>query len=430
MEFRKVLALRGPNIWANFPVLEAWVDLQELKDSPSDILSGFNERIMAWLPTMIEHRCSVGQRGGFFERLRRGTYQGHILEHVTLELQSLAGVPTGFGRARETSEDGVYKVAIEYVEEELCRACLETGRRLLDAAVKDLPFDVTAEVATLRELAQQVCLGPSTGAIVRAAVKPGHSGPPAEYRKAWFNWDTEPSSGGFWPPKPIAPAPMAEAIAQDKELTRSLLRSMGVPVPVGRPVTDADDAWAAAQEIGGPVVVKPQYGNQGRGVTTNLTTREQVASAFNAAREETRYVLVERYAPGADYRLLVVGDRVVAAARREPAQVLGDGRLTIRQLVDEVNRDPRRGDDHATVLSKIKLDSVSLDVLGEQGFTPDSIAAGRSASHHPPQCEFEHRRHGGRCDRPGPSRCGRPGDRSGQNGRLGRGRGRRDCPGH
>jgi cyanophycin synthetase len=374
MEFRKVLALRGPNIWANFPVLEAWVDLKELKDSPSDILPGFNERLMAWLPTMIEHRCSIGERGGFFERLRRGTYQGHILEHVTLELQSLAGVPTGFGRARETSEDGVYKVAIEYVEEELCRACMETGRRMLDAAVKDLPFDVTAEVAKLRELAQQVCLGPSTGAIVRAAVKRG-----IPVRR--LNSESLVQLGYGARQRRILAAQtdrtgaVAEAIAQDKELTRSLLRSMGVPVPNGRPVTDAEDAWAAAQEIGGAVVVKPQYGSQGRGVATNLTTREQVVAAFNAAREETSYVLVERYAPGADYRLLVVGDRVVAAARREPAQVLGDGRSTVRQLINAVNRDPRRGDDHATVLSKIKLDSVSLNVLGEQGYTPDSTPA-------------------------------------------------------
>ncbi len=374
MEFRKVLALRGPNYWANFPVLEAWVDLKELKDSPSDILPGFNERLMAWLPTMIEHRCSIGERGGFFERLRRGTYQGHILEHVTLELQSLAGVPTGFGRARETSEEGVYKVAIEYKEEELCRACLETGRRLLDAAVRDLPFDVTAEVAKLRELAQQVCLGPSTGAIVRAAVKRG-----IPVRR--LNSESLVQLGYGARQRRILAAQtdrtgaVAEAIAQDKELTRSLLRSMGVPVSEGRPVTDAEDAWAAAQQIGGAVVVKPQYGSQGRGVTTNLTTREQVIAAFNAAREETRWVLVERYAPGADYRLLVVGDRVVAAARREPAQVLGNGRSTIRQLVDEVNRDPRRGDDHATVLSKIKLDSVSLNVLGEQSYTPESIPA-------------------------------------------------------
>src|SRR5437588_832999 len=144
MEILKVLTLRGPNVWANFPVLEAWVDLGSLKDSPSDELHGFNERLMAWLPSMIEHRCSIGERGGFFERLRRGTYQAHILEHVTIELESLAGTEVGFGRARETSEEGVYKVAVEYEEETLARACLDAGKELLDAAVRNLPYDVTA----------------------------------------------------------------------------------------------------------------------------------------------------------------------------------------------------------------------------------------------------------------------------------------------
>src|SRR3954468_23470353 len=158
MDIRKVLVLRGPNYWANFPVLEAWVDLQELKDSPSDELPGFNERLMAWLPTMIEHRCSVGERGGLFERLRRGTWQGHILEHVTLELQTLAGNDVGYGRARETSEDGVYKVAVRYQEEDLARACLASARELCLAAVYDRPFDVTAEVARLRELNHRVRL--------------------------------------------------------------------------------------------------------------------------------------------------------------------------------------------------------------------------------------------------------------------------------
>src|SRR5438067_750901 len=152
MEFRKVLALRGPNVWANYPVLEAWVDLGALKDSASDELPGFNERLMAWLPTMVEHRCSVGTRGGFFERLRRGTYQAHILEHVTLELQSLAGCTVWFGRARETSEEGVYKVAVEYHEETFARACLHAARALCLAAVYDRPFDVAAEVGRLRTL--------------------------------------------------------------------------------------------------------------------------------------------------------------------------------------------------------------------------------------------------------------------------------------
>src|SRR3954453_2615511 len=169
MEFRKILALRGPNVWARFPVLEAWVDLGPLKDSPSDEIPGFNERLMSWLPTMIEHHCSIGERGGFFERLRRGTYQAHILEHVTLELQELLGMPVGYGRAREMSEDGVYKVVVQYREEEVARACLYTARELCLAAVYARPFDVAAEVEKLRGLAHRTLLGPSTAAIVAAA---------------------------------------------------------------------------------------------------------------------------------------------------------------------------------------------------------------------------------------------------------------------
>ena len=173
MEIRKVLVLRGPNYWANFPVLEAWVDLRELKDSPSDMILGFNERLMAWLPTMIEHRCSEGHRGGFFERLRRGTWQGHIMEHVALELQSLAGNEVGFGRTRETTEEGVYKVAVEFVEEAVGKASLDAALRCCLAAVYDRPFDVAAEVARLRKLAELTQLGPSTNSIVQAALARG-----------------------------------------------------------------------------------------------------------------------------------------------------------------------------------------------------------------------------------------------------------------
>ncbi len=169
MEIRKVLSLRGPNIWADFPVLEAWVDLGALKDRASDELPGFNDRLKAWLPSMIEHRCSIGERGGFFERLRRGTYLAHILEHVVLELQTLAGSDCGFGRTRESNEDGVYKVAIEHHDEALCRAALEAGRDLCLAAVNDQPFDVAETVKRLRSLYENSRLGPSTGAIVAAA---------------------------------------------------------------------------------------------------------------------------------------------------------------------------------------------------------------------------------------------------------------------
>ena len=374
MEFRKILTLRGPNIWAKFPVLEAWVDLGALKDSPSNELPGFNDRLMAWLPSMIEHRCSIGERGGFFERLRRGTYQAHILEHVTLELQTLAGADVGFGRARETSEDGVYKVAIEYEYEEFGKASLHTGRELCLAAVYDRPFDIAAEVQKLRALHQSVRYGPSTGSIVEAATKRG-----IPTRR--LNNDSLVMLGQGARQKRINTAEtsntsaIAEAIAQDKELTRALLQQVSIPVPDGRPVVSADDAWAAAQEIDAPVVVKPRYGNHGHGVTTNLMTREQVVAAYEHASDGGYSVVLERFAPGDDYRLLVVGGKLVAAARREPARVIGDGESTVAELVDEVNRDPRRSNDHSTVLSKIVLDPIALATLAEQGYHLDSVPA-------------------------------------------------------
>ncbi len=372
MEIRKVLVLRGPNYWANFPVLEAWVDLGPLKDSPSDSLPGFNERLMAWLPTMIEHRCSIGERGGFFERLRRGTYQGHIFEHVSLELQSLAGTEVGFGRTRETAEEGVYKVAIEYLDEAMAKASLDVARRLCHAAVYDQPFDVAAEIEQLRKVALQNQLGPSTGSIVKAALARGI---PARR----LNTGSLVQFGYGSRQRRILAAEsdrtgaIAEAIAQDKELTRTLLRAVGVPVPEGRAVESADDAWAAAEEIGLPVVVKPQYGNQGKGVATNLNCKQQVTAAYAAAHEIESTILVEQFVPGGDYRLLVIGDRMVAAARREPAQVIGDGEHTVAQLVERVNQDPRRAEDHATCLSKIPIDAVALGVLADQGLTPDSV---------------------------------------------------------
>ena len=313
-------------------------------------------------------------------RLRTGTYHGHILEHVTLELQSLAGTPVGFGRARETHEEGVYKVAIEYEDESLARACLDAAQQMLAAAVHDKPYDVHAEIARLRTLAQNVCLGPSTAAIVAAARARGiparrlNSGSLVQFgfgknQRRILAAETDRTGA------------VAQEIAQDKDLTRALLRPAGIPVAEGRPVDSAADAWVAAQEIGVPVVVKPQYGNQGRGVATNLRTREQVLAAYEAACAESAgsSVMVERYAPGDDYRLLVVGDKVVAAARREPAQVVGDGVSTIVDLVARVNTDPRRGEDHATALSKIQLDAVSPRSSGRSGLRLEFRSPGRRA---------------------------------------------------
>jgi cyanophycin synthetase len=372
MDFRRIWTLNGPNYWANFPVLEVLVDLGDLRDRSSELIPGFNDRLRSWLPTLVEHRCSVGERGGFFQRLERGTYMAHILEHVTLELQALAGSSCGYGRARELEEDGVYRVAIQFEEEPLARACLETGRQLILAAVHDAPFDVAAEIVRLKEMAYDVRLGPSTFAIVKAAKARGipfrrlnrHSlvqlGIGAKARRI-CTAETDRTSA------------IAEAVAQDKELTRLLLKSAGVPVPDGRTVASADEAWEAAQALGLPVVVKPQFGNHGRGVQTDLRTREQVAKAYETARAESEYLMVEQFIEGIDHRVLVVGDRMIAAAIRHPAHVIGDGTSTITQLVAEVNRDPRRSDGHSTVLSLIKLDPIGLEVLVEQGFTPDSV---------------------------------------------------------
>ena len=373
MEFRKILTLRGPNLWANFPALEAWVDLGPYNDSCSSEIPGFNERIKRWLPSMISHRCSVGEVGGFFQRLDRGTYPAHILEHVTIELQCLCGADVGFGRARAIDEAaGLYRVVVEFEQEELGHACLHAAREILLAALNGQEIDIAAKLAELRALAHDVRLGPSTRSIVEAAHRRGipvrringqnlvQLGYGSRQRKIWTAETDQTSS-------------IAEAIAKDKQLTRQMLQVVGVPTPEGRTVSSAEDAWEAAEEIGVPVVVKPQDGNFGRGVATNLRTREQVIKAYELAKPEGDGVIVEKYAEGSDFRLLIVGDKMVAAARREPANVVGDGQRTIRELVEIENRNPLRSDGHATSLSFLPLDGLSLEVLASQGVTPDSV---------------------------------------------------------
>ncbi len=374
MTIRRTNILRGPNVWANFPVIEIVIDLAELRDTSSEMIPGFNERLQTWLPSLIEHRCSVGERGGFFERLRRGTYMAHILEHVSLELQTLAGSEVGFGRARELDEDGVYRVAVEYRDENVGVAAIESGRQLILAAVRNEPFDVAAAVAALRELVHEHCLGPSTQGIVDAAKACGipairlnsgslvQLGYGSRHRRIWTA-ETDRTSA------------IGESIAQDKELTRQLLQTIGIPVPRGRVVASREEAWEVAQEIGLPVVVKPQYGNHGRGVITNLRSQAEVLHAYDTARKEESTVMVESFFEGDDYRMLVIGNNLVAAARRQPAQVVGDGVSTVKQLVDVVNQDPRRSDGHSTVMSHIPLDDVSLAVLQQQGMSIDSNPA-------------------------------------------------------
>ncbi|WP_251863828.1 cyanophycin synthetase [Achromobacter sp. Marseille-Q4962] len=375
IEFLDVVALRGPNIWTYRPVLEAWVDIGELEDYPSNTIPGFYERLTAWLPTLIEHRCSPGVRGGFLQRLKEGTWPGHILEHVTLELQNLAGLPGGFGKARETSTRGVYKVVVRAWQEQVTRTALQEARNLVMAAIEDRPFDVEAAVARLRGLVDRHCLGPSTACIVDAAddrdipyirlfegnlVQFGYG---SRQRRIWTA-ETDRTSA------------IAEGISRDKDLTKELLATCGVPVPEGRLVENEDDAWEAAQDIGLPVVIKPYDGNHGRGVFTNLLTREEIVSAYRVAVEEGSGVIVERFVPGNEHRLLVVGDRMVAAAAGEPAWVTGDGVSTVEELIDlQLNTDPRRGRTENHPLNPVRLDSAATLEIARQGLAADSVPA-------------------------------------------------------
>ena len=365
-------ALRGPNIWANFPVLEVWVDLGELKDTSSEMMPGFNERLMSWLPTMIEHRCSIGERGGFFERLRRGTYLAHILEHITLEVQSLAGNEVGYGRARETYKEGIYRVVIEFLDETVCRESLAISRELCLAAIYDTPFDVDYHINRLKEIVHDSCLGPSTQSVVTAATM--RDIPHIrlnEYNLVQLGYGSKQKR--ILATETIKTSAVSEAIAQDKELTRILLSEAGVPVPEGHPVENLESAQQAAKDIGAPVVVKPQYGNQGKAVSTNLITAAEIATAYEAALNIDSSILVEKHIEGDDYRLLVVGDKMVAASRRDPAQVIGDGLSTIRELVEKANEDPRRSNGHATSMTHMKINTVVESTLAQQGYTAESI---------------------------------------------------------
>jgi len=383
IKFLEIRYLRGPNIWTYRPVIEAIVDIGELEDFPSNTLPGFVDRLKAFLPSLIEHRCSYGERGGFLRRLDEGTWPAHILEHVSLELQNLAGMPGGFGKARETPVRGVYKVAIRAWHEEVTRCCLEAGRELVLAAIEDKPFDVAANVERLRDMAERKLLGPSTGCIVEAATSKERRIPAirmlASGNLVQLGYGAR--SRRIWTAETDRTSAIAETISRDKDLTKSMLQSCGVPVPEGRIVDSPADAWEAAEDIGVPVVVKPTDGNHARGVFTNLMTRDEVEAAYAGAIEEGSGVIVERFVFGSEHRLLIVGGKLIAAARGETASVVGDGHSTINVLIgSQINSDPRRGAAEEFPLDIIDLETniVYRHEVARQGFAPDSIPpAGR-----------------------------------------------------
>ena len=359
MQVSRIRALRGPNLWSRHTAIEAIVSCPEA------------ERVLA--PSLEQQLRRTFPAVGNIEVTRPAEQASlaHALERVTLALQVQAGCPVTFSRTTPTEEIGTYQVAVEYTEEPVGRLALELAEKLCQAVLAGEGFDVEGAIAQLHELDEDVRLGPSTGSIVDAAVARG-----IPYRRltqgsmVQFGWGAKQRR--IQAAEIDSTSAIAESIAQDKDLTKQLLHAAGVPVPLGRPVRSVEEAWKAAQEIGLPVVVKPQDGNQGKGVTVNITER----AAFDAAYETAeRYgtVMVEKFLPGHDYRLLVVGNKLVAAARREPPLVVGDGVHTVRQLVEQVNADPRRGEGHATSLTKIRFDDIAVGRLHAQGLEPESV---------------------------------------------------------
>ena len=366
MEVTRTRALRGPNLWTRHTAVEAMVRCAPgLESDLSAEQQAFEKRLRHLFPGL--GRLQPGEASAHLS-------MAHALEAVGLHLQIQAGCPVTFSRTTATPEVGLFQVVVEYSVEQVGKLAMSLAEQLCLAAFHDQFFDVDQALHDLRERDEDLRLGPSTGSIVDAALSRG-----IPFRRlsdgslVQFGWGSKQRR--IQAAETDYSSAIAESIAQDKELSKKLLQAAGVPVPIGRPVVDAEDAWAAAQEIGLPVVIKPRDGNQGKGVAVNLKTQEEVIAGFNNALEFRDDIMVERYLPGSDYRLLVVGDKMVAAARREPPLVVGDGASSVRQLVDKVNSDPRRGDGHATSLTKIRFDEIALARLKEQGLDADSVPA-------------------------------------------------------
>jgi cyanophycin synthetase len=362
MKISRIRALRGPNLWSRRTAIEAIVTCDQAERCIDD-LPGFETRLRARFPE-IGPLHPLGHR--------EADSLAHVLATAALALQTQAGCPVSFATTTPTTDAGVYQVVVEFTEEAVGRLALELAESLCQASLEDSGFDLADALARLRELDEDIRMGPSTNSIVQAAVARG-----IPYRRltqgslVQLGWGSRQRR--IQAAEIDATSAIAEEIAQDKELSKQLLRAAGVPVPIGRAVNDLDEAIAAFEALGGAVVVKPRDGNQGKGVSVNVETREHLQAAWAAADEVSSDILIERFIPGHDFRALVVGGRLVAAARRDPAHVIGDGIHTVRELVDEVNLDPRRGEGHATPLTRIRLDELAINQLAKQGYTFESV---------------------------------------------------------
>lgn len=374
MKIIEMRAIRGPNYYSNHPVIFMRLDIEALETKPTDKVAGFKDNLAKMMPSLIEHRCSPGVVGGFFERVVTGTWAGHVVEHVALELQCLAGYEVGFGKTFGTSEKGIYNLVYRYLD---FKSGLRAGKMAVDLVenlFNGIITDVQPLVVELKLIAASSLLGPSTQSIVDEAKSRGIS----HFR---LNEENYVQLGQGVHQRRIQATIMDNTsalgveIADDKEMSKNLMKSMGIPVPEGHSVRSAEDALKAAEDIGYPVVVKPLIGNHGRGITINVINDEDLLLAYENACRICETCLVEKYIEGFDFRILVINGKFVAAAHREPAYVIGNGKDSIRQLIDEVNKDPDRGFGHEKSLTRITPDCMTDRLLAEKQLTLESVLA-------------------------------------------------------
>ncbi len=374
MKIEEIKVLRGPNYWSvrRTKLIQMKLNLEEMEQHPTNSIPGFRERLEKMFPSLYEHRCSVGKPGGFFQRVDEGTWMGHVIEHIALELQTLAGMDTGFGRTRGTGTEGEYYVVFSYMEEDAGVYAAKAAVRITQSIVDGVEYPLAEDIQQLREIREDTRLGPSTGCIVDEAAK-------RDIPFIRLNKHSLVQLGYGVHQKRIratiasTTSNIAVDIACDKEETKNLLGAAEIPVPRGTVIRTEEGLKEAVEKFGYPLVIKPIDGNHGKGNTTNITTYEQALKAFEAAKSYSRSVIVEKFITGFDFRLLVINYKFVCAALRTPASVIGDGKHNIQWLIDETNKDPRRGYGHEKVLTQITIDQFTQKMLDEKGYTLETI---------------------------------------------------------
>ena len=370
MKIDKIQVLRGPNIWSikRKKLIQMRLDLEELEDYPTNKIDGFRDRLQLLMPSLITHRCSEGVEGGFFQRVEMGTWMGHVIEHIALEIQTLAGMDTGFGRTRETKTPGVYNVVFSYLEENSGIYAAEQSVEIARCLIEARDYSLEDCIRNLKETRERERLGPSTGSIVQEAV--ARNIPWIRLgRNSLVQLGYGVNQTRFQATITGNTSSIAVDIACNKELTKRMLDEAAIPVPTGDLVHDEEGLVKVIEKIGYPLVLKPLDGNHGKGSSINVNDVETAILGLAHAQNYSEKVIVERYITGYDFRILVVNHKMIAAARRVPAHIIGDGDLTIQELIDKENLDPRRGYGHENVLTEILVDKDTNELLEKLHYT-------------------------------------------------------------